>query len=69
VLDVDSRPDIDAGIENLLNILPALGVPRSGLTSDDVGVSELIDDENGGMPVQCGVEIELAAYDAAIGDR
>ncbi len=69
MLDVDSRPDIDAGIEKLLNVLPALGVPRSRLTPDDVGVSELIDDENGGMPFQCGVEIKLAAYDAAIGDR
>ena len=39
VLDVDAGEDIDARIENLLNVLPALGAFGAG----HVGVGELVD--------------------------
>ena len=41
VLDVERRPDVDAGAEQLVDVLPALGVARSG----DVGVRELVDED------------------------
>ena len=39
VLDVDGRDDVDAGREQLLDVLPALLVARPG----DIGVRELVD--------------------------
>ena len=42
VLDVDRRDDVDAGVEQLLDVLPALLVARAG----DVGVRELVDERD-----------------------
>ncbi len=39
VLDVDRRDDGDAGVEQLLDVLPALGI----LAARGVGVGELVD--------------------------
>ena len=52
VLDVDGGPDVDAGIQQLLDVLPALGVARRRLAADEVGVRQLIDQQDGGMPLR-----------------
>ena len=69
VLDVDGRPDVDAGVEQLLDVLPALRVARRRLAAGEVGVRELIDQQDGGMPRERRVEIELLAHDAAVAHR
>ena len=45
VLDVERRPDVDAGVEQLLDVLPALGMAAFG----GVGVGELVDDDQLGL--------------------
>ena len=67
VLDVDRRPDVDAGVEQLLDVLPALRVPRCRLAAGEIGVGELVHQENGGVPGERGVEVELLPHDAAVG--
>ena len=42
VLDVQGRDDVDPGLEQLLDVLPALLVARAG----DVGVRELVDERD-----------------------
>jgi hypothetical protein len=54
VLDVERRPDVDAGGDELVDVLPALGVARSR----DVRVRELVDEDQCGLARQGGVEIE-----------
>ncbi len=55
MLDVDGRDDVDAGVEELVHVLPPLGVPRAG----SVGVGELVDE--GDLRVACedGVDVHL----------
>ncbi len=55
VLDVDRRDDVDAGRQQLLHVLPALGVAGAG----DVGVGELVDQHHLGAPGQDGVDVHL----------
>ncbi len=57
VLDVDGRPDIDARIEKLFDVLPPLGMPRCGLASDEIGVRKLVDQHNGWTPRQHAIEV------------
>ena len=64
VLDVDGREHRDAGIQQGLDVLPALVVLRSG----GVGVGELVDQGDRRMPGENGVEIHLAEHDAAVVD-
>ena len=64
MLHVHRRVDVDAGVEQLLDVLPALGVARAGR----VGVRELVDDDQAGLARERGVEVELLELDAAIGD-
>ncbi len=64
MLDVQRRPDIDAGVEQLLDIEPALGMAAVGR----IGVGELIDDDQLRLPRQGGVEIEFLQYASAIID-
>ena len=64
VLDVERRPDVDAGVEQLVDVLPALGVPRAL----GVRVGQLVDEEQLRPPRQRRVEIELAQRHAAVGD-
>ena len=66
VLDIDRRPDVDARLEQLLDVLPALRMTRSGLAADEIRVRELVDEQNRRSARERGVEIELAAYDPAI---
>jgi hypothetical protein len=55
VLDVDGGEHADAGAEDLLHVLPALGVTASR----DVGVRQLVDQDQGGAPGQDGVDVHL----------
>ena len=64
VLDVHRRVDVDPGVEQLLDVLPALRVARAGR----VGVRELVDDDQAGFAREGGVEVELLQLDAAVRD-
>ena len=64
MLDVHRRVDVDAGVQELLDVLPALGVARTGR----VGVGELVDDDQAGFAREGGVEVELLQLHAAVGD-
>ena len=64
VLDVERGVDVDAGVEQLLDVVPALGMARAF----DVGVRELVDQDDGGVALQRRVEIELANLRAAVFD-
>ena len=55
VLDVDGGDDVDAGVEQLLDVLPALLVARAG----DVGVGQLVDEDDLRAAGQDGVEVHL----------
>ena len=55
VLEVDCRDDIDAGVEQVVDVLPALGVPRSR----DVGVGQLVDQDQLGLAGQQPLEVHL----------
>lgn len=62
VLDVDGGDDIDAGGEDLLDVLPALGVPSAG----HVGVSEFVDECHLRASAQQSVEVQLAELRAPV---
>ena len=62
MLHVDGRVDVDAGREQLLDILPALRMARAGM----VAVRELVDDQQLGLARERAVEIELVQHDAAM---
>ena len=48
VLDVDRRPDIDALLEQLLDVLPALRVARRRIAFDEIGMRQLVDEQDRG---------------------
>ena len=56
VLDVDRGVDVDAGVEQLLDVVPALRVPAAGR----VRVRELVDQDQLGPAREDGVEVHLA---------
>ena len=64
VLDVDGRIDVDAGVEQLVDVLPAFRVARAGR----VGVREFVDQEQRRAARERGVEIEFAQRAAAVLD-
>ena len=64
VLHVERGPDVDAGLEQLCHVLPALGVAAAGR----VGVGEFVDQEETGFARQRAIHIELFEHLAAIGD-
>ncbi len=55
MLDVDVGDDVDARVEELLDVLPALGVTAAG----DVGVGEFVDDRDLRVPPEYGVDVHL----------
>ena len=65
VLDVECRPDIDAGVEQFLDILVAFGMAAVRR----IGMRQFIDDDEFRPPGQRSIEIELHQRVAAIGDR
>jgi hypothetical protein len=64
MLDVERRPDADACIEQLLNVLPALRMPAVG----SVGVGEFVDDDQLGLARQSRVQIKFVEGAAVIFD-
>ena len=64
MLDVERRVYVDADVEQLEHVLPALGVAALG----SVGVRQLVDEQQGGVPRDRRVEIELLERGAAILD-
>ena len=65
VLDVHRGDDVDAGVEQLVDVLPALLVARAW----HVGVRELVDEGDLGVPGQDRVEVHLLEGGAAVGQR
>ncbi|MCY1420907.1 hypothetical protein D9M71_365440 [compost metagenome] len=67
VLHVHRRPDVDAGVQQLLDVLPALGMARAGC----VAVGQFVDQHQGarvaGGEGQRGVEVELLQGALAVG--
>jgi hypothetical protein len=68
MLNVERTPNADAGVQQLLDVLPALGMPWQRLALGNVRVCELIDEHDRGRASQSGVEIEFASSDAAVAD-
>ncbi len=62
VLDVEGGEDVDVGGEELLDVLVALGV----FAALDVGVGELVDEDDLGAAGEDGVEVHLLEGDAAV---
>ena len=64
VLDVDRRDHVDAGAEQVLDVLIALAV----LAARGVGVRQLVDEADRRPPREDRVEVHLAERDAAVVD-
>ena len=62
VLDVDGRDDVDAGVEQLVDVLPALGVAAARR----VGVGQLVDQRHRRLAGEHGVEVHLLERGAAV---
>ncbi len=65
MLDVEGGDDVDAGVEHLDHILPALQMARAG----NVAVREFIDQGELGTPREQRVEVELFEGLAAMVDQ
>ncbi len=64
VLDVEGGHDVDAGGEQLVDVLPALLVAATG----GVGVGHLVDQRDLGAPLEDGVDVHLLQRRAPVGD-
>ncbi|MNQ39967.1 hypothetical protein D3C85_536060 [compost metagenome] len=64
VLDVQRGPDVDPGVQDLLHVLPALGMARAG----GVGVGVFVDQQQAGAARHGAVQVELQQGPVAIGD-
>ena len=64
VLHVEGRPNVNASIEQLLHILPTLGVARAL----HIAVRQLIDQRDLRLARQRGVQIKLPEHSAPVGD-
>jgi len=65
MLDVQRGPYINAGRQQFVDILPALGVAAAG----HVGMGIFVDQQQVRPPRQCGVDVEFAHHLVAIDDR
>ena len=64
MLDVDRRDHGDAGVEKLLDVLPAFGV----LAARGVGVGQLVDQHHLGLPLQHRLDVEFGELASAVLD-
>ena len=64
VLDVERGPDVDAGVEQVSDVFPALGVAAAG----GIGVGELVDEDEAGVAGEGGFEVEFFQRLAAVWD-
>ncbi|HVV82621.1 MAG TPA: hypothetical protein VHE35_06055 [Kofleriaceae bacterium] len=65
VLDVERRVDVDAGVEQIDDVLPPLEVAAAGR----VGVGQLVDEDQRRLAGERRLEVELVELDAAVGER
>ena len=63
VLHIERCPDVDAGVQQLLHILPALGVARTGC----VAVGQFVQQQHLGFGLQGCVNIKLQQHLAPVG--
>ncbi len=64
MLHVHRAEHADPGLEQLVDVLPALRVPRPGR----IGVRQFVDDDHLGPARQHRLHVELLQDDAAVGD-
>ena len=64
MLDVQRRPNVDAGLKQFIDVLPTFGMAAAG----DIGVRVFIDQQQIWPPRQCGIEIEFAHELIAVDD-
>ncbi len=64
MLDVQGGPDIDAGGQKLLDVLPALGMARAVR----IGVGVFVDQQQSRAALQRGVQIEFQQGAVAVGE-
>jgi len=69
VLDVDGGPHADAGPEQFIDVLPALGVPRRRLAVNRVGMRVLIDQQHRRVAGERGIQVKFLQHDIAIPHR
>ena len=60
MLHIECRPDIDACVQQFLDVLPALGMARPRFTLRNVRVREFIDEDDRRRAAQCRIEVEFA---------
>src|ERR1700751_2675349 len=65
MLDVEGGPDVDAGGEQFLNVLPSLWMTTPGY----IGVGKFINQEQARMSCQGGIKVEFIDDQVAIDDR
>ena len=65
MLHVDGRDDVDACLEQALDVLPPLLVLRSG----SVGVGEFVHQRDIRVPSDDGVQIHFGELDSAVGNN
>ncbi len=58
----------NARLEELLDILPALGMPRPRLALERIAVRELVDEQDPRLASKRRVEVEVAQRRAAVSD-
>src|SRR5258708_35988222 len=58
----------EARLEELLDVLPALGMPRSRLALERIAVRELVDEQDPRLARERGVEVEVAQRSTAVSD-
>jgi hypothetical protein len=63
VLHVDRGVDVDAGLAQLFDVLPALGVARAS----DIGVRKFVDDDQLRLARESRVQIEFAQGQRTVG--
>ncbi len=64
MLDIERGPDVDPGVEQLLHVLPALGMARSG----GIGVGVFVHQQQARLARQGAVDVELQQLVFAILD-
>src|SRR2546429_309565 len=68
VLHVDRGMHGNARLEELLDVLPALGMPRPRLALERVAVRELVDEQDLRLAREGRVEVEVAQRGAPVSD-
>src|SRR5215469_6847391 len=65
MLDVEGGPDVNAGGEQFLDVLPSLGMATPGY----IGVGKFVNQEQARMSRQGGIKVEFIDDQVAIDDR